>query len=217
MSISVITVNGQSVNLVAFPAAPGLRSVNFVLNDKVGVVTSVFTGQVQRQQWPGADMLSATLTPPKLTRKQADDWICFLMELRGMANAFQAGDPMRPTPRGSVAGTPLVDNTVLGGNAAMSQTLGLKGFTASEPGVLKRGDWLQVDYRLYKNLVDADADSSGKVTISVWPALREIPTDGGALITTNPKGLFCLAKNDRSWSADVTRLTATTINCQEYR
>jgi hypothetical protein len=217
VSVSVITVGGQSVNLVALPASPGLRSVEFMLSDSVGIVPSAFTRQSQAQEWMGADLWSWTLTLPPLSRLQEDDWACFLMEMRGMANAFQVGAPLKATAQGSVAGTPLVDNAVANGNAAMSQTLGIKGFTASAAGVLKRGDYVQNGYRLYRCLVDVNADSSGKALIPVAPSLREVPTDSSALITSNTKGLWRLAKNDRGYSTDITRLSRMSFAIQEYR
>lgn len=217
MSITVITVGGNSVNLVAMPSTPALRSVQFGFSDGVGIVESEFTGQVQAQQWPGKDLLTGTMTLPLLQQADADAWIAFLMELRGMANAFQLGDPLKATPRGTPQGAPLVDNSQTGGNAAMSQQLTTKGWTASATNLLLPGDWLQVDYRIYRVLEPVSADSSGKATISVWPSLREVPTDSGAVITTSPKGIFRLGKNDRMWSADYTKLTRLSFPVMEYR
>src|ERR1700722_6980418 len=141
MSTSTITVGGNTVTLVSVPTKPERRMVEWNFSDAVATVSSPFTGQVQAQQWPGADMLAGTMTMPILTQSQADDWISFLMQCRGMLNVFQLGDPLKTVPAGSVAGTPLIDNSVSGGNAAMSQTLGTKGWTASAAGVLLRGDW----------------------------------------------------------------------------
>ncbi len=217
MSISVITVGGQSVKLISLPSSPGFKLVEYSASDSVATVSSVFTGQVQAQEWPGADLWSWTVTMPKLTPEQAADWVASLLQCRGMANAFQLVDPMHATPRGSVAGTPLVDNTVTGSNAAMSQTLGTKGWTPLAAGVLKRGDQLQIGYRLHMVLDDVNADASGKATLSISPSLREQPTDGGAIITTNPAGLFRLATNKRTWSADPSRLTSLSFPVQEYR
>jgi len=106
MSVSVITVGTQSVNLVSLPTTPAPASVQFDMADAVATVRSTFTGQMQAQGWPGADALSGTVTMPPLTQAQADDWIAFLMELRGMANAFQIGDPMKSTPRGTGGALP---------------------------------------------------------------------------------------------------------------
>jgi hypothetical protein len=125
-------------------------------------------------------MLSGTMTLPALTQAQADSWISFLMQLRGMANAFQIGDPFQPLPRGSGSGAPMVDNTVAGGNPPGSETLGTKGWTPNAQGVLLQGDWIQVGYRLYRALDNVNADGSGKALIPIWPTLRETPTSNGS-------------------------------------
>jgi hypothetical protein len=218
LATSTITVGGQPVTLVSFPTAPGLKAYDFQVEDKVGTVPSVFTGQVQAQSWPGADMWSATLTVAPRNLADGDDWISFLMELRGMANAFQLGDVTKATPRGSVAGTPLIDNSALGGNAAMSYTLSTKGWTASAAGVLRRGDQVQAGYRMYQSLADVDADASGKATFPVWPSLREVPVDASPVIIASPQALWRLAVNLRGYSRDITRLTKLgPIKIQEYR
>ena len=217
MSISVITVGGLSVNLVSLPAKLAMRSVEFSFSDAVGIVLSQFTGQVQAQEWPGADAWGVTVGMAPLTQAEADDWKATLMQMRGMANAIQLGDPMRPTPNGSVAGSPEIDNTVVSGNAAMTQTLGTKGWTASSTGVLLRGDYIQVGYRLHVVLDTVNSDSSGKATIPIWPSLREIPTDSSALVTSNCTGLFRRAVNKGTWGADVTRLTRLSVQLMEYR
>lgn len=182
MSISTITVGGQQVTLVAIPTSPGLRSWEPKVHDSVALDRSPFTGQTQAQQWFGADELTATLNLPGLTLKQEADWVCFIMQCRGMANAFQVGDPMRPTIAGSGSSLfrAMVDNTVAGGNAAGSQTLGTQGWTANAQGVLLRGDWIQVGYRMYRVLDDVNADASGKALIAIWPSLREQPTSNGS-------------------------------------
>lgn len=181
MSISTITLAGNPVTVVQLPAAPGLRSIEWDYFDQVAAVTSMFTGQKQRQKWPGADMLSGVATMPPLTVAQADDWESFQMQLRGMANAFQMGDPLRTRPRGSGANfpnSPIVDNTVGNLNIAGSETLNTKGWVANSL-VLRRGDWLQVGYRLYRALDDVTSDSGGHATIPIWPSLREQPSNNG--------------------------------------
>lgn len=183
MSISTITIGSQTITLVQLPAAPGLKQVDWKYADQVASVRSAFTGQTQRQKWPGADLLAGSAEMPPLTAAQADDWEAFLMQLRGMANAFQMGDPLRPTPRGSGLtwpNAPIVDNTVSGGNAAGSETLGTKGWVPNAQGVLLRGDWIQAGYRMYRVLDPVNADSSGKATINIWPSLRETPTNNGS-------------------------------------
>lgn len=208
MSISVITVGGQSVNLVAMPSTPGMRTVEFAMFDAVASATSIFTSQVQTQQWPGADLLSGVMTLPVLQQADADNWISFLMELRGMANAFQIGDPLKPSPAGTGAGTPVVN----GDQAAGSQVLAMSGFSGT--AALLPGDWIQIGYRMYRLLEQQDSDTA---SVGIWPALREAVSNGDAVITENPVGLFRLAKNARTWSADQVRYTQLSFNIQEYR
>jgi hypothetical protein len=217
MSSSTITLNGNSVTLVATPTSPAPKSVVFTMNDAVASVTSKFTGQVQTFQWPGADMWSGTVTLPPLVQADADNWISFLMELRGMSYAFQTSDPLKATPRGTPLGTPVANNAVSWGNAAGSPQLGTSGWVASAENLLLPGDYIQVGYRLYRVLDAVDADASGNATITVWPSLREQPTAGETVITTGAQGLFRLAANKRTWSADETLLTSISFGIQEYR
>lgn len=218
MSVSTITVGGSNVTLVAMPSSPGARSVEFTVKDSVAIVDSPFTGQAQVQQWPGADMLMGTFTLPALTRYEASAWIAFLMQLRGMSFAFQLGDPLNTASLGTPSGTPVVNNTLAAnGNAAMSQTLTTSGWTVSTSGLLLPGDYIQIGYRAYRVLDNVTSDSSGNSTFNIWPSLREIPSNGTAVLTENTQGLFRLSSNNRKFSFDVTKLTHLSFQFQEYR
>lgn len=214
--ISTITVAGNSVTLVALPDKPGLRSVEFNFTDAVAIVSSPFTGATQAQQWPGADMWSGTMTLPPLTQAQADAWISALMECRGMANAIQIGDPLKTHPAGAAGGAPVV-NASGGAMAIGTTTLYTHGWTPSKFRVLLPGDYVQIGYRFHRNLDVVNTDSSGNAVLSLFPSLREVPTDGEVLILNNPRGLFRLAQNKRTWSSDVTRLTRMSFPILEYR
>lgn len=216
---STITVGGNPVNLVAMPAFPGLRSVDFTISDAVGIVTSPFTGQVQTMQWPGADMLKGTFTLPSLEPQNAQQWIAFLMQLRGMSYAFQIGDPLYKQPAGTPEGIPVSSAEAPGstGNTAMSQVLGTTGWTPSVAGLLLPGDYIQIGFRLYRCLDTVTSDSSGNASFQIWPSLRETVTDGTTIVTENTQGLFRLAMNDRKYSFDITRLTKMSFQFMEYR
>jgi hypothetical protein len=219
VSTSTITVAGQSVTLVSFPTAAGLKGYEFTFGDRIGYVPSVFTGQIgQAQQWTGADLMSATLTWAPMHATAARDVVAFLAQMRGMFCAFQVGDRTQTAAAGTVAGTPLIDNGV-SGNLAGSQTVDTKGWTASAVGVLKRGEWIQFGYRMHMVLDDVTANGSGKATIPIYPSIREQPTDGGAIVTgASVKGLWRLAKNERTFSRDLTKLTrGISLPIQEYR
>jgi hypothetical protein len=69
---------------------PSPQSIEFSAMDKVAVNISPFTGQQQIQDWL-VPTREATVQLPPLTAAQADAWITFLVDLKGMANVFQFG------------------------------------------------------------------------------------------------------------------------------
>jgi hypothetical protein len=210
---STITVGGQSVTLVAMPSWPAARMVEFEINDTVGSVTSEFTKQMQAQEWVGGDFITCTLTLPPLTAAQAGAWKAFMMQLRGIRNAFQLGDPKAKTPQGSARGVPLVN----GAHVAGAQVLNLKGWNASQGRTLLPYDALQIGYRLHYVLDTMAADGSGDMAVPIWPSLREAVADGTAVVLNHPKALFRLAKNQRGWSDDITRLSRISLQLVEFR
>jgi len=215
------TFNGASI--VALPTSPGFESVEFNSTDAVAIVTSPFTGQTQAQQWMGADSCSGTVTLPPLTQAQADDWIAFLMECRGMANCFFLGDPLKSKPRGITkqGDIPIVafsaSAIVAGSNIAGSQILSTQSWTGNQFGVLLPNDSIQVGNRLHKVMDRVNSDANGFAAISIWPSLREAPALSTPLILNHAKGLFRLGTNKRTWSADSTFLTRISFPITEYR
>jgi hypothetical protein len=214
--ISLISLNGNTVSVVSLPAtSKSFESIDWNFTTAVATVTSVFTGQVQTQQWAGADMWSGTATLPPLTQTQADAWLSALMQLQGMSNAFQLGDPMKLAPKGSALGSPVADGSLA--MVAGGQVLHTRGWTASQTNLLLPGDYLQIGYRLHRVLDAVISDSSGKAAINIWPSLREPPTDGESITLNNPVGLFRLANNKGTWSTSVDHLTHLSFPFQEFR
>ena len=214
--IGPISLGGLSVTTVSLPSNK-LRTLELRISDATATVSSPYTGQTQTQSWPGGDMWSGTVTLPPMAQADADQWIAFLMALRGMQNAFQLGDYLKRTPRGNPLGSPQVDNSQNGGNPAMSQQLGTNNWTPSSTGVLLAGDYIQIGYRLHRVLTDASSDSSGNALLNIWPSLREQPSNMTAVVTSNTVGLWRLASNQRTWSVDYTKLTRLSFPILEYR
>lgn len=182
------------------PASPGPRSFRLGKDSVVGLHQSPFdlSEQVQRhagERW----RLSVNL--PAMKRPQAEEWIGFLVSLNGMEGTFLQGDPAGATPRGIASGTPLVD-----GAAQTGPVLDTKGWTASQTGILKRGDWLQLgsasSARLHKVLADADSDGAGLAALDIWPRLRASPADSDPIAVTGTVGVFRLAGNRQDWDVD---------------
>jgi hypothetical protein len=194
----MLILNGM--DLIAMPTTPSApATVEYTALDTVANSVSPFTGQEQIQDWQ-ASYLEASVSMPALTHPQAQEWIAFLMALRGRAKVFQLGDPLAVAPRGSALGVPLVD-----GAGQTGYAIALKGWTPNAVGVLLPGDWIQIGYRAYRTIAAANADGTGKLSLEIWPQLRESPNDGNAITLNNTKGLWRLVNNARKWSITASR------------
>ena len=218
MSQIQIEIGAQTITLVQMPATPGFADVQLTASDTVGSTRSPFTGQTQTQSWPGADFWGGTVTLPPLTRMQSAQWTSFLMQLRGMSNAFMLSDPLALTPQGRPQGTPVANTAgATGNNAAMTTTLFTRGWKANAFRLLLPGDNVQVGFRLHRVLDQVNSDANGDASINIWPSLREVPVDASPIILNNPAGLFRLAKNDRIWQISNAFITTMSFQVTEYR
>lgn len=176
------TFNGWEI--VAMPATPVPRTIEWELNDVIGTAVSPFSLQTQIYDW-GQSILRASISMPAMNRAQALPWATFFAALRGRANVFLFGDPLYLGPQagGAVAGT------VTGS--------GQTGFTllTSSSGLLP-GDWFSLGLRLYRVI------SATGGTLGIWPPLRESPADGTDLVLMDTQGLFRLTKNARKFHVD---------------
>jgi len=76
------------IDIPTDPPAP--QSIEFSVFDVVALSRSPFTGQQQVQDW-NATFMEANVSLPPLTADQAEAWISFLRDLKGVANVFQFG------------------------------------------------------------------------------------------------------------------------------
>jgi hypothetical protein len=185
------------LKVISTPLEPDPVSFDFSVTDLVAANNNTFTGSQQIVDWQSS-LISISVQLPPMTRETGEDWAAFLMQCRGMSNAFLMGDATNKIPRGTCATTgahPLID----GANQTGYQ-LNTRGWVANAHGILKRGDWIQIGYRLHKVLDDVDADASGKATLPIYPQIRESQVDGSDIITTNTQGLFRLASNTNKFS-----------------
>lgn len=137
--------------------------------------SSPFTFEQQTYSIPGQRWeCSVQLNP--LVRAVAEEWISFLLSLRGGYGTFLMGDPNATSPRGSAGGTPIV--------AVGSQTgsvLTIASAASSQSGWMRAGDYLSVGGRMYKNLKDVGTALDGSVSLDLWPMLRSPPSSGSAI------------------------------------
>ncbi len=228
MPTSPITLNGTNLTLVALPGEnlpTNLRSVqlwfrNIEWNIEDAVTsTKGFTGQTQAFEWAGAEDWYGTFELPPLDHANARLWQAFLAQCRGILNPFLLGDPLHARTAGSADGNskPVCDTPTSAVNKPMSKFLQTRGWKPNTHGLMLAGDHLQVGYRLYILLDDLSSDANGSATVEVWHSLCEQPPDGTEIIIKDPRGLFRLGTNKRTWSTDPSRLSSLSVPFMEYR
>lgn len=174
---------------LAIPTITSSSRIELAANTSVGISTSPFSYSSQRQTYSG-QYWELSVTLPNMARAAAEEWIAFLLKLNGAQGNFLMGDPLGVTPRGIATGSPAVN-----GANQTGQELATDGWTTSQTGILKAGDYIQIGYRLHKILLDVNSDGSGNATLDIWPSLRESPADNSTIITSSAKGLFRLTSS----------------------
>lgn len=198
---------------LTLPSHTGIRSIEFRAVNTVGVSQSPFTYSQQvvahsGQRW------EVDISLPAMKRADAEQWVAWLVSLRGQLGTFTLGDPIGATPRGSAGGTPVVN-----GASQTGGTLVIDGCTASQTGWLKAGDYIQLGSAgtatLHKVLQDANSDSSGNVTLDIWPYIRNSPADNSTVVTSNAVGNFRLSGNQQAWSVNEASFYGLTFGAVE--
>jgi len=151
-----------------------------------------------------------------MRRVDAENWVAFLLSLKGQVGTFLLGDPNCFAAQGSARttpGTPLVN-----GASQTGDTLIIDGLPTSVTGYLLPGDYIQLGSgstaQLYKVLTQVDT-SGGGATLDLWPNLRSSPGDNTAVVVANTKGRFRLKDNITQWSINEISSYGITFDCVE--
>jgi len=194
---------------LTLPSHTGIRNITLRAVNTVGMSMSPFTYQQQAVAHAG-QRWEVDVTLPAMNRADAEQWVAFLVSLRGRFGTFTLGDPVGASPRGSAGGTPLVN-----GASQIGGTLNIDGCTASQTGWLKAGDYIQLGSgggaTLHKVLADVDSNGSGQVAADIWPYIRTAPSDNATVVVTNTVGRFRLASDEQNWSIRETALYGITF------
>jgi hypothetical protein len=183
---------------LSLPNTVDYRDARMTARTVVGVTRSPFTGaqQVQKHQGQWWEFEGSLIT---MGRDKAEPWLAFILSLNGREGTFLLGDPHGVAPQGSAGGSPVVKGANQTGG-----TLVTDGWTASQTGILKAGDYIQLgsssSARLHKLLSDADSNSSGEATLEIYPEIKTAHTDNSSVITANACGVFKLATNEMPFS-----------------
>lgn len=189
---------------ITLPTTPAPRSLTLVPRSAVSVTESPFTFSQQVYAWKGQQWTGRVEYPP-MTAAQAEPLVSALNSLNGREGTFYMRLAAYKTLRGSGGGNPLVN-----GGSQTGYDLVTDGWPNSTNGVLKAGDFIKLDggsvYRLHKVMADVNSNGSGQATLTLWPKLRESPSDNqGIYMGGSVYGTFRLTK-EIEWSIDEAKL-----------
>lgn len=155
-------------------------------------------------------MWRITVQLPKMERAEAEQWVGFGLALNGMVGKFLLGDPVGQTPRGTMAGTPVID----GAGQQRSKVLNTRGWTPGATVLV--GDYIQLpNNRLHKVMVNAVADGGGLIALDIFPRVRDVLIDGATIITENTVGIWRIDGEVPAWDIGEAQLYGITFTARE--
>lgn len=194
------------MTILSLPPKPDFTDTRFgLVSNTQSDLTSPVTQSSQLLEMPGARWRAAYALPP-MSRMQAAAWQAFGMRLRGRAGWFYGFDPDARRPRGSARHKEAGSLTIAAGSPGPSGSLLIvEGAEAMQPGVFLAGDYIAYDVgpgrQLHMVVADANADSSGEMSIAIEPPIRRSPDDGGAVIFTEASCTMRLVDDEFGWDA----------------
>lgn len=191
---------------LALPTATKIRSIELRALNAVADSRSQFTFVGQVHAYPG-QMWLADITLPPMNAARAEQWIAFLLSLRGQFGTFLLGDPLRTSLRGTATSC-----TVSGSSGSNTVSA-----TVPDGETLLAGDYVQLGSSgtatLHKVLVDYTGIGVAS-DLEIWPALRTDHTASAAILS-NAKGVFKLSSNEQAWSINEVEIYGITFAARE--
>jgi len=195
------------------PTHTGIAKIDLRAVQVTSMTMSPFTYRQQVVVHPG-QRWEAEISLPPMKRSDAENWVGWLLSLRGRSGTFLLGDPLATSPIGESGGTPIVRGADQTGDA-----LTIDGCTTNQSKWLARGDYIQLgsgaSSQLYKVTKDATTDSFGATTLEIWPELRSSPADNATVTVDAAKGLFRLSTNEINWSINEASVFGVTFPAVE--
>jgi hypothetical protein len=186
---------------LSLPTTIGIGEIELRANNVVGVSQSPFTYKQQVVQHQG-QRWEASVSIPPVRKDLAEEWIAFLISLKGPVGTFYLGDPNMATPRGAVGSSDTI--TLASGTSAGDETVDINKGSSAISGFLLPGDYIQIDTdadrTLHKVLNTVDLDASGNGTADIWPHVRGTVAQGTTVVHQSATGKFRLTSGLTSWS-----------------
>lgn len=187
---------------LSLPTSIGLANITLTGQNTVAVSSSPFTGQQQVLKYP-RECWKASVTVARSLRDNAEDWVAFMLALRGQYGTFFLNDPLNTTPQGAARST---DTVTISTAVSSGESISIDSDQNSITDYLKAGDYISTgsgtSTQLFKVLNSVDTNSTGGATLDVWPRVRTSLSVGDTVTVENCKGVFRMATNDASWGIE---------------
>ena len=191
---------------VALPTHTGIAQIELRAVNAVAYSQSPFTFAGQAHAYQG-QMWQADVSLPPMHTADAEQWLGFLLSLRGRFGTFLLGDPLRTSLRGTATAATITGSA---GDNTVSATV-----TAGQ--TLLAGDYIQLGSgstaTLHKVLVNYTGTGSA-TDLEIWPGLR-VDRSSATATLTNTKGVFRLSSNEQAWSINEASIYGITFGAME--
>jgi len=161
-------------------------------------------------------MWQADIVLPPMNRPDAEQWVAWLVSLKGQLGTFFLGDPTAELPMGSARNA---DTILVSGSVSSGSTINIKSAPASQSDYLKAGDFMQIgsgtSRQLFKVLLNASTDGTGAATVEVWPNVRTSIANNAAVTVEATAGIFRLSSNEQSWSVNNSSIYGISFSAME--
>ena len=191
---------------LALPTVTRVRSIDLTAINAVAYSQSPFTFAGQAHAYQG-QMWQADVSLPPMRRTAAEQWIAFLLSLRGQYGTFLLGDPTCSNIRGTAT------------SCSITGSSGANTVSATVPSgeTLLAGDYIQLGgagtATLHKVLVNYTGTGAA-ADLEIWPAIRTTHTASSATLS-NAKGNFRLSSNQQNWSINEAAIYGITFGAME--
>lgn len=185
---------------ITLPTRPGFDSRRWGVVGNTQVFMSPISKAIQTNALTGDRWAGSYQLPILKAEDVRAEWETFFAQLSGRSGRFYVNPPFRSTPRGAGTGAPTI-------NGANQTGTSLVLANASAPSVnnwLMKGDYIELPGtgQLCIVLENANTNGSGAVTLSIAPALRASPTNGGAVRIASPRAVCMLTDDEQMWDVD---------------
>jgi hypothetical protein len=182
----------------AYPTTIGFSSMKFSsLQPTLVSVSHNLSRQVRSRGGVQRWAIEAAY-PPNLSRAEIAPIIAFALLQRGQWDTFTFTPPaLWGSSRGIATGTPLVH-----GAAQSGRSIATEGWTASQTGIVKAGDFIKFagHTKVYMITADANSDGAGEAIIVIEPALMEAPSDDEGITVNNVPFTVAFASDIQEFS-----------------